>query len=121
MSYAYLVLAFLLNAAGTILVKVHALRGFKLQGSLVELFTGNVFFLAALACFGLNLVAYSLALNKLPLSVSYPVMTVASFILVNGFSYYYFHEQISPFQVAGYTFILVGLFMVVYFAKNLNA
>ena len=121
MSYLYLTLAFVLNAAGTVLVKIHALKGFQLQGSLWNMLTANILFIAALACFGLNLITYSLSLHKLPLSVSYPVMTAASFILVNAISYVYFKEQINLPQLVGYGLLLVGLFMVVYFAKNVNA
>lgn len=116
LSYVYLALAFLLNSLGTILVKVHARHGFQTTGSLVSLVTGNIYFLLALGAFALNLVAYSFALARLPLSVAYPVMTVASFLIVNAFSYLYFGESINSLQVAGYVCILFGIFCVIRFA-----
>ncbi|HVM90323.1 MAG TPA: SMR family transporter [Verrucomicrobiae bacterium] len=120
-SALYLIAAFLLNAAGTVAVKLHAERGFSFAGSPLAILSHNVFFLAGLACFGLNLVMYSLALAKLPVSVAYPVMTVASFILVNAFSYFYFRENINLVQVAGYLMIMTGIVLVVTFAKNAHA
>jgi multidrug transporter EmrE-like cation transporter len=119
-SYLYLTLAFLFNSIGTVLVKIHALRGFQTQGKLINLIGHNIFFLVALAFFGLNLVMYGMALDKLPLSVAYPVMTVASFVIVSAFSFFYFRENIVLIQLFGYVLMLIGLVCVVGFAKKSN-
>lgn len=116
--YLFLALAFVLNSLGTVFVKMHAVHGFKSAGNIVTLFLGNVFFLGALLMFALNLVSYSLALSRLPLSVAYPVMTVASFIIVNTFSYFYFKETITAMQVVGYVLILLGITFVITFART---
>ena len=104
-----LVFAFLLNAMGAVTIKLFALS------------KNPLLFIAAAGCFALNLVLYSVALTKLPLSVAYPVMVVASFILVNLFSFFYFKETIVPVQVAGYAMILVGLTLVIVFARTPHA
>jgi small multidrug resistance pump len=83
-----------------------------------ELVVGNAFFIAALLAFALNFVAYAVALKRLPLSVAYPIMVVASFVLVNGFSHYYFGEEIVGMQVIGYVFILIGIIAVVAFSRS---
>jgi multidrug transporter EmrE-like cation transporter len=116
--YLFLALAFILNSLGTIAVKVHALKGFQVKGAFFSLIWNNIFFLAALALFGLNLVAYSLALSRLPLSVAYPIMTVASFVIVNAFSFFYFREHITLMQVVGYILILTGITFVITFARS---
>lgn len=118
MSILSLIIAFVMNSVGTVLVKVHALRGFRLSTDIREVLTGNAFFIAALAAFAVNLVAYAIALKRMPLSVAYPVMVVASFVLVNGFSHYYFKEEIAGMQIAGYALILVGIVAVVTFARS---
>ncbi len=116
--YLFLAFAFILNSLGTIAVKVHSVKGFETKGNVFHLVWGNIFFLSALALFGLNLVAYSLALSRLPLSIAYPVMTVASFLIVNAFSFFYFREQITAMQVVGYVLILTGITFVITFARS---
>lgn len=116
--YLFLALAFILNSLGTIAVKIHSVRGFQAKGNLFQIAFGNIYFFTALALFGLNLVAYSLALGRLPLSVAYPIMTVASFIIVNTFSFFYFRESITAMQVVGYVLILTGITFVITFAKQ---
>ncbi len=116
--YLFLILAFVLNSLGTVFVKVHSEHGFVTKTSLWGLVAQNFFFLAALLMFALNLVCYSLALSKLPLSVAYPVMTVASFVIVNAFSFFYFKETITALQVLGYVLILTGITFVITFART---
>jgi uncharacterized membrane protein len=44
-------------------------------------------------------------------------MVVMSFLIVATFSFYYFKENITAFQIVGYIFIIVGLILVVTMAK----
>ncbi|MBX4189055.1 hypothetical protein KW785_00485 [Candidatus Parcubacteria bacterium] len=115
--YVYLAGAFVLNSLGTVLVKIHSARGFVLEGGLLSIITKNISFIGALLLFALNLICYSLALSRLPLSVGYPVMTVASFVIVNAFSYFYFREHIGLIEVLGYALILVGITLVISFGR----
>ncbi len=120
--YFYLILAFILNASGTVLVKLHAVRGgFSMEGNPLSnplaIVLKNSTFVFALVLFALNLVCYDLALKRLHLSVAYPVMTVASFLLVILFSTLYFKESITWISVVGYILILSGILLVVTFAK----
>lgn len=117
-SYFYLILAFFLNSLGTIFIKIHALHGFQIERGVLRMVGDNIFFIAALFLFALNLIAYSLALGRLPLSVVYPVMTIASFIIVNTFSFFYFRENIAIPQIVGYVCILTGIFLVIFYAKS---
>ncbi|MDZ4284813.1 MAG: hypothetical protein U1A28_03240, partial [Patescibacteria group bacterium] len=85
MAYLFLTLAFALNAAANILLKVAASRGF----SFGELLRGNVTIahgIAALASvlFVANLGAYLVALSRIPLSVGYPIMIGMTFVIVTA-------------------------------------
>ncbi len=118
-SYIFLVLAFTLNSLANILLKVKAIDGFSYKNqNLMQIVTNNYHFFLALFLFALNVVFYFLALKNLPLSVSYPIMAVMCFIIVNCYSYLYIKEPINWLQIIGYFFVLTGLFLIVFFAKK---
>jgi small multidrug resistance pump len=118
MAIIFLIIAFILNAAASILLKLHAVTGFNTKNVLsLSFISENIYFFIALVLFGLNVVFYTLALSKLPLSIAYPVMVVMSFIIVNSFSFIYFKEHILTPQVLGYVFILIGIALVVGYAR----
>jgi|GEM_PF-2748388 len=117
LAYAYLLLAFLLNSIGAILVKMHAQHGFQMSGGFFSLLIGNRYFLLALVAFAGNVVAYSFALTRLPLSIAYPAMIVGSFMVVSCFSFLYFKENIQVMQIVGYACIVFGIFCVLRFAR----
>ncbi len=118
MAYIYLILAFSLNAVASILLKLHANKGFATNNIVsLSFITENFYFFLALFLFATNVIFYTLALSKLPLSTAYPIMVVMSFLIVNSFSFFYFKEHITSPQVIGYLMIIVGITLVVSFSK----
>ncbi len=114
MAYVFLAVAFVLNAAANILLKVAASRGF----SFGELLQGNItrtHGIAALAVllFVANLAAYLVALARIPISVGYPIMVGMTFVIITTFALYS-GEQITALQIIGLTAILGGIALVLY-------
>lgn len=106
MAYFYLCIAFLLNASANVILKIASGK----DDYLLALF-GVLFF-------GINLLFYFLALKTLPLSTSYPIMVVMSFIIINFSSVFYFGEKISPIQVFGFLLIIAGITFVLRFSPS---
>ena len=94
-----LVLAILFNAGANILIKIAMQKSPVLieqgtiMGSLLQA-VRNPWLLLGVSCFGLALVAYSAVLSKINLSIAYPVMTGAGFLIVFLVSALYLKEQI---------------------------
>lgn len=118
MAVTYLIVAFVLNAGASILLKLHANKGFATNNILsLSFITQNFYFFLALFLFATNVIFYTFALTKMPLSVAYPIMVVMSFLIVNSFSFFYFKEHIITPQIIGYIMIVVGITLVVSFSK----
>lgn len=113
MQYVFLILAFVINATASILLKLDASSKHESIGALgwQGLLSYKFFFLGILA-FAVNVIFYWLSLKVIPLSVAYPVMVAGSFIIVNLFAAILFHENISFVQLIGYLFILIGALIV---------
>jgi multidrug transporter EmrE-like cation transporter len=114
MAYLFLSIAFTLNAAANILLKLGSVRGLDLTPpSLFRLLSNNWELLAGVVLFALNIVFYYLALRGLPLSISYPVMVTMGFIIVNGYAFFALHESVTALSVVGYALMVIGLIMVI--------
>lgn len=107
MHLAALLLALVANAAANILIKAAAARTPEGAGALAQVF--DLRFLGGLACFGLALVGYALALRRFDLSLGYPVMTGGGLVLVTLVSAWWFRETITPLRAIGILAILVGV------------
>jgi multidrug transporter EmrE-like cation transporter len=113
-AYAFLGAALVLNAAANLLVKYAALRhpgaaagaGGALQTYL------SLPFLAGLCCFGLNLMSYTQALKKLPISMAYPLMVSIGYLIILVVSWFLFGERLAPVKFAGAGLMLVGLWLL---------
>lgn len=70
-------------------------------------------FLIGIAVFTANMGLYSKALEKIPLSIAYPVFASIGFILIAVSSMYFFDEALSLKQWLGIVVILLGLFLIV--------
>ena len=114
MAYIFLMVAFTCNAAANILLKVAASRGFSFGGLLRGQFTA-AHGIAGLAVvlFVANLGAYLVALSRLPLSLSYPVMIGMTFFIVTVFALST-GERINTLEIVGLSAILGGIMLVVY-------
>jgi multidrug transporter EmrE-like cation transporter len=77
----------------------------------------NAILITGLAAFASAAVFYFLALRSIPLTIAYPTMVVASFLIVNCYALLYLNEQITPLQMSGYALIIVGLLVIYSFGK----
>jgi len=123
MRYAIaLVVALSLNAAANLMIKF-GMRGLDaelggaglLDGGLLELLRlvlRHWVLLAGLVCFGLNVVFYAYALQKLPISVAYPIMVASTSAIILGVAAVLLHERLTLWQWIGVAAILAGVFLV---------
>jgi len=119
MPYLYLTIAFVLNAAANIILKISSRHGFLLQGLKgLEVIAKNSLFIGGILLFGINAIFYYLALRSVPLSTAYPVMVVMSFLIINSYAYLGLGEKINLLQIIGYVLIVIGLVFVVYFTEK---
>ncbi len=114
MSYIILILAITFNAVANILMKVGMLK--EKQGTnLVDLLLNmllNPVLIVGIICFAIGLAAYCFVLTKLNLSVAYPIMTSVGYVIVIIASWLFLKETITLIQIAGFTFIIAGVWMV---------
>jgi len=71
------------------------------------------FFMAAVLCFGMNLIFYSRSLKGLPLSLAYPVLVGGSLLLVTLVSWYFGEEVVDARRIAGIGLLILGLLLLV--------
>lgn len=116
-AYLLLVVALVLNAAANLLMKFAAMRaaplapGQGLVGLARVYFT--VPFIAGLICFGLNLLAYTQALRRLPISVAYPTMVSLGYLIILAVSWFVFQERLTLPRYVGAGLMLTGLWLLV--------
>ncbi|HVV39381.1 MAG TPA: hypothetical protein VHD31_03640 [Candidatus Paceibacterota bacterium] len=119
MAYIYLLLAFVINALASILLKLDA-AGAPLsfeRGLSATIFEHKLLMLGLIS-FAANVIFYWLALKSLPLSVAYPTMVGGSFIIVLGYAAFALHEGVSLTQITGYVLIFVGILLVLLKGAN---
>jgi multidrug transporter EmrE-like cation transporter len=111
-----LIVAFLLNSAAHIFLKIGATAGLQLQTfSPIYLIRSNYIVLFGAFLFGLSAVFYFMVLRIVPVSVAYPVVVISSFILINFFAFFYLNEHINIWQLFGYALLLLGLVIICFF------
>lgn len=115
--YLLLAIALVLNAAANVLLRVGAVSGrapadAAAVGRALAFLNGVT--LAAIALFGLNILVYRKALERLPLTLAYPVMLSGSLILATlvARAVPSLHETLSPLRLAGMGVIVIGVWMV---------
>ena len=114
MSYVILFLAITFNAVANILMKVGMLKEKPVTG-VAEFIKGmilNPVLMAGMICFALGLAAYCYVLTKLNLSVAYPIMTSVGYVIVIIASWLFLKETITAIQIAGFSLIIAGVWMV---------
>lgn len=102
--WGLIIVASCLTCAGNLCIKQARIQG---EGVF------SPFFLLGLFLFTLNMLAFSKALEGLPLSAAYPVFSGLGFILVAIASIFIFEESISLRQWVGMGLVLSGLFCIV--------
>jgi len=117
-----LIIALALNAAANLMIKF-GMRGIDLElsgnsslsngvGGLVRLLFRHWVLLAGLACFALNVVFYAFALQKLAISVAYPIMVASGFGIIVTVAGFMLGERLTAPQWAGVVAILLGVVLV---------
>jgi multidrug transporter EmrE-like cation transporter len=119
---AALAVALVLNAAANLMIKfgmraidVELAGAGLLDGGfvgLVKLVLRHWIVLVGMICFAANLVFYSYALQKLPISAAYPIMVTGGFAIIVIVAGLVLRERLSVGQWAGVVAILVGVFLV---------
>lgn len=110
-----LLFALVANAVANILIKEGMKDKVLSLADPVELIKAMVLnptLIGGVVCFGLALAAYSFVLSQLKLSVAYPIMTSAGFLIVAAYSVFKLGEAVSLVQGAGMLLILAGVWMV---------
>jgi multidrug transporter EmrE-like cation transporter len=123
MKYAIaLVVALLLNASANLMIKF-GMRGMDADlagaglldqgiGGLIRLIFHNWILLVGLFCFAVNILFYSVALQKLPISVAYPIMFACGFAIIAAVAGFILRERLTVLQWVGVGAILIGVFLV---------
>ena len=105
-SFAFILTGVLLNAGAQLLLKAGtnaAPLGLRLA---IE-----PHILAGLACYGVSVVVWVVALSKVPVSMAYPMLSIG--YVVNAIAaYYWLGEAVTPMRLAGIGVIIVGVFIV---------
>ena len=65
-----------------------------------------------MVCFAANLLCYMYALQRLPISVAYPIMVTAGFAIIVVVAGIYLHERLAVSQWIGVVMIMVGVWLV---------
>jgi len=79
---------------------------------LIRLMLRHWVLLAGLLCFALNVVFYAFSLQKLPISVAYPIMVASGFGIIVTVAGSMLGERLSVVQWVGVAAILFGVALV---------
>ena len=104
--YLWCALAALASATSTFLIKMSAAGGTGL--SLVRL----AYLGSACASYGLGFVFYTFALQRMQISLAYPVMTAVTMALVTMVGCLVLHEALTPTKIAGVLLVTAGAFVL---------
>lgn len=123
-----LVVALLLNASANLMIKFGMraidmdLQGASIMANgvlgVIRLLLRHWILLVGLGCFAANVVFYSFALQKLPISVAYPIMVASGFGIIVVVAGAVMHERLSMVQWIGVAAILIGVTLVAKDAGN---
>lgn len=113
-SYALLAVALVFNGVANVLMKAGMREPQTTAGLLgmIRHYLTSWPVMIGLVLFALNIIAYTQALAKLPLSVAYPIMVSMSGLIVVMGSLLWFKESISWIQIVGFALIIAGVICV---------
>lgn len=114
-----LAMALILNATANLLMKFGvkrlnpaALDLEKGAGSILSFATHNWVLILGLFCFATNVLFYTYALKKIPISLAYPIMVGGGFAIIAVVAWRYLNETLSAGQWTGVVLILLGILLV---------
>lgn len=108
-----LVVALVLNASANVFLKAgsEVLREGLTKEVLIAAVT-NPYLLGGVCLFALNVLCYTFALSRLPLSLAYPAMVIGGLLIITTVSVLIFGESLSYLQVGGLALIVVGVILL---------
>lgn len=110
--YSLALLTAALLAIGQLLFKVGSskIEATSASGFIMAAIT-NPILIFAVALYGFTILIWIYVLNKMPLSIAYPITGLA-YIIVPVISYYFLGEKISPLVMIGSLLILAGISLI---------
>lgn len=112
MYYIFLILYFICNASGLILMKLGSGKlnlGF-VKGSLNLAISWQ--FLTGFICYVCSFLIFSYLLTKSKLTYIYPLSAAICYVLVLIFSFFFLKEQITLMQFIGLILVLAGIVLM---------
>lgn len=105
--------ALILNATANALLKAGstAIAGGISESSLTQALT-NPYIISGVLLFALNIVCYTIALSRLPLSLAYPAMVIGGLLIVTTVSVLVFGESLSYLQAGGLALVVFGVVLL---------
>ena len=112
--YILLAIAVLFNGIANVLMKVGMKDAPTAPGAVdaIKHYLHSWPVMAGLVLFALNVIAYTQALSKIPLSIAYPVMVSLTGVIVITGSMLFFKEEIGGIQWLGFVLIIAGVICV---------
>jgi multidrug transporter EmrE-like cation transporter len=115
MNYLILTISVLLAVAGQLLMKKGMMifgtfRATQLLQNVIPMFLNPYVFLG-FVCFGLSSLFWLIVLSRLPLSLVYPMVSVA-YVLVAFASIVFFKEHVSLIRWTGIGVIILGVYLI---------
>jgi multidrug transporter EmrE-like cation transporter len=112
--FVLLGVAVLFNGAANVLMKKGMVGAASGAGAtaVIKHYLTSWPLIVGLLLFAINVVAYTQALARLPLSVAYPIMVALTGVIVISGSHILFKESIGWLQWAGFALILAGVVCV---------
>ncbi len=116
-SFSLILTGVLLNAAAQLLLKAGVTRVGEFQFSLDNAAPMGFKLLSqwpiigGLACYGISVVVWIMALSRVPVSVAYPMLSIG--YIVNAFAaYWLFGESLNAQKLIGIGVIVIGVYLV---------
>ena len=116
-SFALVLTGVLLNAAAQLLLKAgtNAIGHFEFHLDNVLPVGMKIAFephiLGGLACYGISVVVWIMALSRVPVSIAYPMLSIG--YVVNAIAaFYLFNEPLAGQKLLGIGFIVIGVWLV---------
>jgi small multidrug resistance pump len=112
--YTLLAVAVVFNGVANVLMKAGMRNAPEVGGtvSMVKHYLHSWPVIVGLFLFALNVIAYTQALSKIPLSVAYPIMVSLTGVIVISGSMVLFKEEISWIQWMGFALIIGGVICI---------
>ena len=114
LSYVLLAVAVLFNGVANVLMKAGMRDAPEVSGAgaMIKHYLHSWPVIVGLFLFALNVIAYTQALSKIPLSTAYPVMVSLTGVIVISGSMMFFKEEISWVQWLGFALIIGGVICI---------